>query len=114
MESNMVVLGQRVREVREAVGISQDQARQAIGVSQPTYSRIEAGSRALKGDELVLLADCFGVRAAAISGLAQVRDRARFAARTDGSYSPMGTMKDRLYAYLELDGYLNGQGIAQA
>jgi transcriptional regulator with XRE-family HTH domain len=112
MDVDATTLGRRVREVREAAGVSQTDASAAIGVSQPTYSRIELGERPLKGDELVQLADRFGVRAAAISGVALVRDRARFAARTDGTASPMATMRDRLYAYLELDAYLTDQGIA--
>jgi len=114
MDTDVVSLGRRVREAREAAGVSQDEARKAIGVSQPTYSRIEAGERPVKGDELVQLADRFGVRASAISGLAQVRERARFAARTDGSGSAMASMRDRLCAYLELDAYLTDQGIAEA
>ena len=81
-------LGKRVREAREAAGVSQDEAREVIGVSQPTYSRIESGDRLLKGDELIQLADRFHVRAAAITGLAEVRERVRFAARTDGDSSP--------------------------
>ena len=84
MQVDMGALGRRVRESREAAGISQDEARKAIDVSQPTYSRIESGDRPLKGDELVQLADCFGVRAASIIGLLDVRERTRFAARTDG------------------------------
>lgn len=114
MDVDMVALGQRVRGLREAAGISQDRARTVIGVSQPTYSRIEAGARPLKGDELVALADLFGVRASAISGIAQVRDRARFAARTDGTSPSMAAMRDRLYASLELDAYLSDQGIPGA
>jgi transcriptional regulator with XRE-family HTH domain len=114
MATDVQPLGARVREAREAAGVSQDEARKAIGVSQPTYSRIEAGDRPLKGDELVLLADRFGVRASAITGLAQVRERGLFAARTDGGASSMATMRERLYAYLELDAYLTDQGIAGA
>jgi len=114
MDLDVVALARRVREARETAGVSQDKARKVIGVSQPTYSRIEAGERLLKGDELVVLADLFGVRASAISGMARVAERARFAARTDGAASSMATMRDRLYAYLELDGYLTDQGIAGA
>jgi transcriptional regulator with XRE-family HTH domain len=114
MDVDMKALGRRVREAREAAGVSQDEARKAIDVSQPTYSRIETGDRLLKGDELVQLADCFGVRAAAIAGLAEVRKRARFAARTDGGSSSMAAMRERLYAYLELDSYLTSQGIVEA
>lgn len=114
MDLNVVELGRRVREVREGVGVTQDEARKAIEVSQPTYSRIESGDRPLKGAELVQLADRFGVRAASISGLAQVRERARYAARTDGTSSPMTAMRERLYASLELDAYLSDQGIPRA
>lgn len=109
-------LGSRVRDAREAASprVSQEQAAEALGISQPTYSRIETGERALKGDELVQLADLFGVRAAAITGIAEVRGRARFAARTDGTASPMASMRDKLYAYLELDTYLTNQGVPTA
>lgn len=108
-------IGRRVREVREAASpkVSQDQAAQALGISQPSYSRIETGERSLKGDELIMLADLFRVRAGAILGVAEVRQRARFAARTGGSPAPMAAMRDRLCAYLELDDYLTGQGGAR-
>jgi DNA-binding XRE family transcriptional regulator len=111
MDVNMKELGRRVREAREAAGASQNDAAKAIEVSQPTYYRIENGDRPLKGDELIQLADLFGIRAAAMTGLAEVRERAHFAARTDGGSSPMATMRERLYAYLELDSYLTSQGI---
>ncbi|WP_066582921.1 helix-turn-helix domain-containing protein [Cellulomonas timonensis] len=114
MEIDATALGRRVRELREQAGISQEEASRAIEVSQPTYSRIEAGERVLKGDELVLLADLFAVRAAAITGYAHVRENARYAARTDGTSSAMTQMRERLYACLELDDYLTGQGIPRA
>ena len=72
MSVDMQDLGRRVREAREAAGASQNDAATAIGVSQPTYYRIESGDRTLKGDELIQLADFFGIRAAAIAGLAEV------------------------------------------
>lgn len=114
VEVDHATLGRRLREVREAARVSQREAADAIGVSQPTYSRLEQGSRPLKGDELVVLADLFGVRAAAITGGAQIRSRARVAARTDGTESSMATMRERLYAYLELDEYLTEQGVDPA
>lgn len=114
MSVDAVALGRRVRELREQKRISQDEARRAIEVSQPTYSRIESGERIIKGDELVILADLFGVRAAAITGYTHVREHARYAARTDGTSSTMTQMRERLYACLELDDYLTGQGIPRA
>ena len=109
-----VVLGRRIREVREACRVSQATAAEALEISQPTYSRIEAGDRPLAGDELVILADLFGVRAATITGVPALRERARYAARTDGSSAAMSTMREKLYAYLELDAYLTSQGITSA
>lgn len=104
-------LSRRVREAREAAGVSQADAAQALEVSQPTYYRIESGARPLKGDELIRLSDLFGIRAASMTGVAEIRERARFAARTDGGSSSMATMRERLYTYLELDAYLTSQGI---
>lgn len=103
-----------LREVREVAGVPVSDAVITLGISQPTYSRIESGVRALKGDELVLLADLFGVRAATITGMPQLRERARCAARTDGSSAPMDTMRERLVAYLELDAYLTDQAVPAA
>ena len=84
MDVNMKELGRRVREAREAAGVSQNDAAKTIEVSQPTYYRIESGNRPLKGDELIQLADFFGIRAATITGLADVGGRVRFAARSGG------------------------------
>lgn len=107
-----VALGERIRKIRHSGGFSQADAAAALDISQPTYSRVEAGERPLAGDELVILADLFGVRASAITGVPQLQQRARYAARTDGSAAAMETMRESLYAYLELDAYLTSQGIA--
>lgn len=107
-------LGRRLAELRTAARVSQAQAAQMIEVSQPTYSRIETGDRPLKGAELVMLADLLQVRASAITGVAQLRQHATSAARTTGSSPQTGVMRDKLFAYLELDAYLSGQGIATA
>lgn len=102
----------RLRAVRERVHVSQTAAGSAIGLSQPTYSRIEDGERPLKADDLLLLAEAFGVRASAITGLAEVGERTRYAARTDGSEADMTTLRDHLYAYFELDGFLARRGFS--
>lgn len=111
MDRNQAILGKRIQEVRRSAEVSQEDASATIGVSQPTYSRIESGERTLKGYELVQLADLFGVRASAISGLTKVRERARSAARTDGTTPAMEGMREKLHACLELDAYLTDQGI---
>ena len=115
MEVDTVSLGRRVRQARDAAGTSPSDAAKTLGISQLTYSRIETGERPMKGDELVTLADLFGVRAAAITGVEQVSRRAKSAVRTDDAAAPAAApaaMRERLYAYLELDSYLTDQGIA--
>lgn len=113
MTVDHALVGERLRELRDAAGdISQQDAADALGLSQATYSRIESGDRALKGAELVVLADLIGVRAAAITGVSHLRQHARMAARTDGTEPQTTKMRDQLYAYLELDSYLTGQGVA--
>lgn len=114
MNLNVVALGRGVREVRENADVSADEARKAIGVSRSTYSRIESDERPLKGAELVLLADHFGVRAAAITGLGAVRERSCTAAGADVANASMSAMHARLCASLELDSYLSSQGIPRA
>ncbi|WP_179229108.1 helix-turn-helix domain-containing protein [Parenemella sanctibonifatiensis] len=111
MSGEMISMGQRIRAASEAAGASQEEARRAIGVSQPTYSRLEAGTRPVAGDELVALADRFGVRASTIAGLADVEARVCYAARTDVPTSTMAAMRERLFDYLELDAYLTDQGV---
>jgi transcriptional regulator with XRE-family HTH domain len=88
MSFDMREVGRRLREAREAAGIPQNEARVVIGASRPAYSRIERGDRSLKGDELIQLADCFHIRAAAITGLPEVCERARFTVRNLGDSSP--------------------------
>ena len=105
------MIGRRVRELREARGVEVSAIIETLEISQPTYSRVEAGARPLKGHELVLLADLLGVRVASIVELPRIKARVRYAARTDGTEAGMEAMKERLCAYLELDSYLTSQGI---
>lgn len=106
------VIANRLMRLRERAGQSQQDLADATGMSQPTYSRIESGERPLKGGEAIQLADALGVRVGAILGAAEIDQRALCAARTEGGTSEMATMRLRLAAYLELDAYLEGHGVA--
>lgn len=110
MATKQLALGQRIRAARAAVGVTQETAADALDVSQPTYSRIEAGERPLTGPELITLADLFEIRVGALLAYPEIQARARFAARTNGGSAGMEGMKQRLCAYLELDSYLTEQG----
>jgi transcriptional regulator with XRE-family HTH domain len=54
----------RLREVREAKGLTQAGLARASGVPQPTISRIERGTSAIDLGVLERLADALGVDAA--------------------------------------------------
>jgi len=43
MQSNKVLLGQRIRELRKAKGLSQDQLSEKVGIDSKHLSRIELG-----------------------------------------------------------------------
>lgn len=110
---DQVALGARLRAVRETAEVSQEEASAAIDVSPPTYAHIEAGTRPLKGDELIALADCLGVRVGAITGALTRGDGLPRAARIERTSPPTAAMAEKLRFYLELDAYLADQAIDQ-
>lgn len=55
------VLGERIRELREAKGWQQDELAQKMGLSRETLSGIENGRRHVKAEELGRFADVLGV-----------------------------------------------------
>lgn len=95
--------------MREEVRLSQESAAVAAGTPQATYARVEAGERALKGPELVQLADRLNMRASAVVGLPEPRlaQLHHSAPRTQAN----APLFRALHAVLELDAYLTGQDI---
>jgi transcriptional regulator with XRE-family HTH domain len=55
----MVSIGQRIKDLRKAKGMSQQKLAEFLGVSRPTISQIENGDRNLRAEELKKLADIF-------------------------------------------------------
>lgn len=53
-------LAERLREAREACGLTQEAVASQLGVSRPTIAQIEAGNRKVTGLELVHLARLYG------------------------------------------------------
>ncbi len=97
---------------RERAGFGQRELARKAGISQATLHRIETGDRSVQGSELVALAWALGCTVSELTGNSPVRKRARFAARGSGG-SDMDTMSAELLHYLELDAYLEDQGIPQ-
>lgn len=53
-------IGQRIKSVRLSAGLSQPEFAEQVGVSQPTVSRVEAGSRMPDAHLLKMIAEKFG------------------------------------------------------
>ena len=84
-------IASRLRTAREMAGLTQGQVATRFGWHRPTVSEIEAGRRRVSAEELVALADLYGVNIAWIvmeSGEDGISDRAKLAARE------LGKLKD--------------------
>ena len=64
-------LSERIRQAREAAGLSQGQVAKKLEMHRPTISEIEAGRRKVSAQELELFSDLYGVTAEwLLSGMA--------------------------------------------
>lgn|SRR5574341_699071 len=59
-------IGQRLREVREAIGFTQAQVAERLGWHRPTISEIEAGRRAVTSEELYRFAELYATSVSAL------------------------------------------------
>jgi len=61
MESTREQIASRLREAREAAGLSQGQVAKLLGHHRPTITEIEAGRRKVSGEELTQFASLYSV-----------------------------------------------------
>jgi transcriptional regulator with XRE-family HTH domain len=101
---------ERIEQARQKSGLSQRDLAAATGISQPTLSRIISGERVAKVPELVAIAAATGHTLAELTGQSRVAERVQSAARAT-SGANMEAMRCELLHYLELDAYLDQQGI---
>lgn len=101
----------RIVAAREAAGLTQRQLAARCGIAQATLSRIEQGIRPAKMNEVLALAWALGCPASELTGFSNVRSRLECVARATDR-STMETMRRELSHYLELDAYLEDQGIS--
>ncbi|OUL72160.1 helix-turn-helix domain-containing protein [Paraburkholderia hospita] len=59
-EDQRLSLARRLREAREYVGLSQEDAAAALGISRPAVTNIEAGTRKVEALELDKLSQLYG------------------------------------------------------
>ncbi len=60
VEPGRVLLGRRLRDAREYVGLSQEEVAFALSISRPAVSNIEAGARKVEAFELNKLSELYG------------------------------------------------------
>ena len=60
-ESMRVQIAKRLRNAREAAGVSQGQVARLLGMHRPTISEIEAGNRRVSAEELNTFAQTYDV-----------------------------------------------------
>lgn len=109
----MTSTAERIERAREAAGLTQRALAVATGIPQSTLSRIISGTRAVKVPELVVIAAATGHAVAELAGQSGIADRVQCAARATSAVS-MDGMRRELLHYLELDAYLDDQGIPAA
>jgi len=59
----VITIGRKIKEFRDALGISQQELADTLGVSRPTVSQIENGERKIYAEEIKKLAKIFNVSA---------------------------------------------------
>lgn len=102
-------LSTAIESARKAARLSQRTLAARTGISQATLSRILSGDRTAKMPEIILIADAVGCTVAQLTGT-DVARRVECAARSANGAS-MDSMRQRLIHFLELDAYLDDQGI---
>lgn len=102
-------LGAAIESARAAALLSQRALQDRTGISQSTLSRIISGKRTAKMTEIIQISDATGCTVAQLTGTATA-DRVQYAARAMNG-SDMGTMRQRLLHFIELDAYLDDQAI---
>lgn len=65
----MEILAARMRELRKAAGLSQENAAKAIGVAMPTYCRYEYGQREPNASTIAAMARFYQVPSDYLLGL---------------------------------------------
>ncbi len=107
------MVGKQIRKLRLAAGLEAKQLAEEVGLDPTAISKIEAGRRAVKTDELVNIADSLGVSPLALLEPNSLLARLQVAARSTTDQLDH-TLHRRLTALAELDNVLTAGGIAKS
>lgn len=105
--------GQRIKRARATWDRSQRDLEAETGISQATLSRIENGLRVPRLNEVLSLSWALGLTVEEMTGHSPVSPRLECAARADLN-ADMTPMQDELAHFLELDAFLEEQGVPAA
>lgn len=104
-------IGERIEEARRAAHFtSQRQLAAKAGISHATLSRIIAGTRPAKANELLAVSMATGCNLADLTGISTMADRVEYAARPDNGMN-IEQIRKQVLQFLELDYYLEEHGI---
>ena len=105
-------IGDRIARLRDELGIGQVDAGEAAGISQATWSRIEAGLREPTLGEVVGISRALGCMTSTVLGYGEVLNRLQTAARTDSGAAVDSTVvAERLGFYLDIDAQMREAGV---
>jgi transcriptional regulator with XRE-family HTH domain len=102
----------RITKLREESGMSQRALAAAADVPQTILSRIEAGSRPARIDEVMALAWAMGHSVDAILDEHPLSERVLVAARASMTGADAASVKSRLTYFLEVDAYMDLEKVA--
>lgn len=102
---------ERIIRLRERAGLSQRELHAETGISQATLSRIEAGARPARLDEVLLISTAVGCDPSTILDDSPLEDRVLVAHRAQVQGVDASDVRSRLIAFLEMDEYLERHGI---
>ncbi|YCN58176.1 helix-turn-helix domain-containing protein [Rhodococcus erythropolis] len=103
--------GARIEKARLAAHVtSRRQLADKAGISNATLSRIIAGTRPAKANELLAVAMVLGCTLAELTGVATIADHVQYGARPDNGTN-IEQIREQLLRFLELDSYLDEHGI---
>lgn len=69
MTVNMILIGNRIREARERVGLSMEKAAELSGISRSTFAEVERGKRLPRLGTLCIISAALGMSADWLLGL---------------------------------------------